>query len=66
MDSTREVVCSICDTTFDLQGEGGIQGFLGILPVSFCPTCLTGILDLSQQLSPERIYNEQQNEGARP
>ncbi len=58
MDSTHEVVCSICDTTFDLQGEGGTQGFLGILPVSFCPTCLTGILDLSQQLLPERTYNE--------
>ena len=43
-------VCSICSTDFDTEEEGGIQGDLGMLPVSFCPFCLSGVLDMSKQL----------------
>ncbi len=42
--------CSICNTEFSLDDEGGIEGDLGMLPVSFCPFCLNGILDMSKQL----------------
>jgi hypothetical protein len=43
--------CSICDAPFNLEEEGGIEGFLGIIPVQFCPTCYAGIMDMAEQLS---------------
>lgn len=39
--------CTICDGDFDLDSEGGAQGYIGILPVQFCPTCKTGIMDFA-------------------
>ncbi len=38
-------VCS-CDYTDD---EGGIQGYFGMLPVSFCPTCFSCMCDMASQ-----------------
>ncbi len=49
-DGFRE--CSICRGPFDLDAEGGAEGCIGILPVAFCPTCKTGILDFADQYSP--------------
>tara|TARA_R100000008_G_C3548893_1_gene149193 strand:- start:565 stop:798 length:234 start_codon:yes stop_codon:yes gene_type:complete len=44
-------VCSICDSTFCADEEGGIAGgSIGMLPVSFCPFCLSGLLDMTKQL----------------
>ncbi len=38
--------CSICRCDFE-EGEGGLHGgMIGMLPVSFCPTCLSGIFDM--------------------
>lgn len=45
------VDCSVCSSDFDLDSEGGISGYLGILPVYFCPDCLSGITDLVNQLN---------------
>lgn len=42
--------CSICQSDFNVELEGGIVGDLGILPTAFCPTCLAGIMDLAEQL----------------
>ena len=42
--------CSICNTDFNTEEEGGVQGDIGMLPVSFCPFCLSGVLDMSKQL----------------
>jgi len=44
--------CSICRGDFDLETEGGVEGDIGILPVAFCPTCRTGILDFAAQQLP--------------
>ncbi len=41
--------CSVCDCDFDVETEGGVLGFIGILPVAFCPTCKCGILDFADQ-----------------
>jgi len=46
----QKEICSICECDFDLLGEGGITGDLGMLPVAFCPFCLTGVTDLAEQL----------------
>ena len=45
--------CSICSTEFSLDSEGGIEGDLGMLPVSFCPCCLSGVLDMTRQIINE-------------
>jgi len=45
-----EVECSICRGNFDVDGEGGLIGSLGILPVQFCPTCLSGIFNMVDYL----------------
>jgi len=44
------IKCSICDSDFDLNGEGGIAGDIGILPFALCPTCYAGVLDMAQQI----------------
>ena len=46
----QKEICSICEGDFDLDGEGGIVGDLGVLPVAFCPFCLSGVTDLAEQL----------------
>jgi hypothetical protein len=45
-------VCSVCRCDFT-DDEGGIQGYIGILPASFCPTCLSGVIDMVEQLTEE-------------
>jgi len=42
-------VCNVCQCDFT-DAEGGIQGYIGILPVAFCPTCYSGITDMVSQL----------------
>ncbi len=44
--------CTVCGCDFDIEKEGGVEGFIGILPVKFCPVCRTGILDFAEQQSP--------------
>jgi hypothetical protein len=41
-------ICTVCSCEFS-DDEGGIQGFFGILPVAFCPTCYSSIYDMVQQ-----------------
>jgi hypothetical protein len=40
--------CNVCQCDFD-DDEGGVQGYLGILPVAFCPTCFAGLCDMVGQ-----------------
>lgn len=48
--TTEELLtCTICSGLFDMDLEGGSEGFIGILPVQFCPTCVTGIMDFADQ-----------------
>ena len=42
--------CSTCSCEFSLDNEGGIEGYFGILPMSFCPTCLSCMEDMCNQL----------------
>ena len=42
--------CSTCSCEFSLEDEGGIVGNFGILPVAFCPTCLSSVFDMVDQL----------------
>lgn len=44
--------CTACSCDFS-DDEGGIHGDFGILPMSFCPTCLSCIFDMAEQLNPK-------------
>ena len=50
--------CSVCACEFT-DDEGGIQGYFGMLPVAFCPTCYSCMSDMIQQdLEIEKEINE--------
>ncbi len=40
--------CSVCSCEFT-EDEGGIDGYFGILPVHFCPTCFSSMCDMAAQ-----------------
>lgn len=42
--------CSTCSCEFSLEDEGGIARDFGIIPVAFCPTCLSSVFDMVEQL----------------
>ncbi len=42
--------CSTCQCEFDLDEEGGTMGEFGIIPVAFCPTCLSSVFDMDEKL----------------
>ena len=42
--------CSTCECEFDLDEEGGTRGEFGIIPVAFCPTCLSSVFDMVEKL----------------
>ena len=44
--------CSVCSCTYT-DDEGGVQGYFGMLMMSFCPTCLSSVLDMAEQLNPK-------------
>lgn len=59
--------CTICSGEFD-EDEWGIMGWLGILPVSFCANCTTGIYNMVLQTTSveelqELIEEKQAEEG---
>ena len=57
-------MCSVCSCDFT-DDEGGIQGYIGIIPVAFCPTCYSGICDMVEQLDDrewEGLTKEDKNE----
>ena len=43
--------CSICGADLYMEAEGGMGGFIGIISVSFCSTCLSGLQDMFEQLN---------------
>ena len=43
--------CNTCERDFDLEAEGGLTGYFGIIPVAFCPECKACIYDLGLQLA---------------
>jgi len=44
--------CTACSCDFT-DDEGGVHGDFGIIPMSFCPTCLSCMLDMAEQLNPK-------------
>ena len=42
--------CDICDSEIDEQA-GDINGYFGILPISFCVWCISSITDMVIQMN---------------
>jgi len=42
--------CTVCGCEFDLEGEGGYRGSIGMKSVQFCQTCLSGIREIAEGL----------------
>lgn len=38
--------CSICLTDFDIESEGGVEGYVGLIHFALCPFCHAGMADL--------------------
>lgn len=47
---SEQSTCNVCSCDFSLDGEGGIDGYFGILYVAFCPTCFACMEDMCDQL----------------
>jgi len=59
-DDNNVFTCSTCEGEFDLDAEGGTVGDFGMLPVAFCPTCLACMVDMMEQMYPERFAEEEE------
>ena len=44
------VTCNICEGEADLENEGGVQGYIGILPFALCVWCHAGIVDMVESM----------------
>ena len=45
----KKTTCSTCHCKFGLEDEGGTEGCFGMIPVAFCPTCLSSCFDMVEQ-----------------
>jgi hypothetical protein len=52
--------CTICEGEYNPGTEGGRSGYIGILPVNFCPTCHVGIMDYAEQFRLLEDYDDYQ------
>jgi hypothetical protein len=48
MEETLNYKCSVCSCDFT-DHEGGVDGHFGMLPVAFCPTCFSCMIDMAEQ-----------------
>jgi hypothetical protein len=53
--------CSICDSPYD-EDAGGIQGYFGIMPVTFCEWCYSSIYDMLYKEVEEHYKDNQEPE----
>ena len=61
-EETLKYTCSVCSCEFT-QDEGGVDGHFGILPVAFCPTCFSCMIDMAEQyldISETELTEEQE------
>ena len=61
-EETLKYTCSVCSCEFT-EDEGGVDGYFGILPVAFCPTCFSCMIDMAEQyldISETELTKEQE------
>lgn len=58
MEEIIKHTCNVCSCEFT-DDEGGVDGHFGILPVHFCPTCFSCMIDMAEQWMG---YDEEEEE----
>ena len=48
------VECTVCKTAFSPEDEGGVMGHFGMIPVQFCPMCLSSCIDMVNMLQDKK------------
>jgi hypothetical protein len=51
--------CNVCQCTYS-EDEGGMEGYFGMLPVTFCPTCFSSMCDMAAQFLTAEDLKEPQ------
>jgi len=51
--------CSICGSEYD-EDAGGLKGYFGICPVTFCEWCLSSLMDMLEQLRETDMKTEEE------
>jgi hypothetical protein len=51
--------CNVCSCTYS-EDEGGMEGYFGMLPVTFCPTCFSSMCDMASQFLTAEDLKEPQ------
>ena len=46
--------CSICNSRFN-HDEGGMEGYVGLIPVALCPTCKTGMVEFASYETDQEV-----------
>jgi len=62
MEEILNYKCSVCSCDFT-EDEGGVDGHFGMLPVAFCPTCFSCMIDMAEQyldISETELTEEQE------
>lgn len=49
MNAEEVTECSICSCELDSDAEMVVRGYFGILPVGFCATCFSCMMDMADQ-----------------
>jgi uncharacterized protein (DUF983 family) len=49
---TNSDKCNVCGSDYD-EACGGVKGYFGILPVTFCEWCLASMVDMVRQFTGE-------------
>ena len=60
--SYNELICSVCHCEFDIGLEGGVDGYIGVLPVAFCAMCYFGLDEFFTHM--HGCYDEDMDEDA--
>jgi len=61
-DLSNTLNCNICACEFEIDNEGGIEGYIGILYFAFCPMCFTGVQDMCDSLRVEHYMDESEED----
>jgi hypothetical protein len=56
-DDNVNLVCTVCACDFSIESEGGVDGFFGVIPIHFCPTCFSSMCDMVDQLTDDEEKN---------
>lgn len=47
-----KVECSICNTDYNAEEDGGINGLIGMLPINLCQHCYNGMVEMIEVMEP--------------